>query len=204
MRGREDVLQRIQDNPARLRHLATGLPGVDVTALSDDELLALGRHNGLVTNLLDWSISPYVAAFFAFSDALDELNEGALLTTDAGARPTFLTPPPVAVWRLGVSEKTWGTALNIVKARSRQNYWLLAQDGLFTRLKHERHVDLVDYLADIDQANRLTKFIIPGAECAKALGDLRLMNIDFARLFPDLTGVARQMHVDALRFILGG
>lgn len=38
-------------------------------------VLGLAQHHGLPTPMLDWTESPYVAAFFAFADALE--NEGA-------------------------------------------------------------------------------------------------------------------------------
>jgi len=37
------------------RKLATGLPGVDVTSLNEIDLAALARHNGLCSDLLDWT-----------------------------------------------------------------------------------------------------------------------------------------------------
>jgi hypothetical protein len=77
-RMRDGYLQRFKD-------YSIGLPAFESSNLSENEWWALGRHHGLITPLLDWTKSPFVAAFFAFLDYADHLNPGSKAEPIVGA-----------------------------------------------------------------------------------------------------------------------
>jgi len=187
------------------KHLATGLPGVDLTKLEDIDVQALARHNGLTTNLLDWTYSPYVAAFFAFSVALDRQNEGRVLAGTLTQNPVYLFSDPVCIWCLSLTQKMQVVdEFEIHSSLSPVNHWQKAQAGLFTRLTHPKHRNVVSYLAKRGLLRHLQKFEISGKATATALLDLQSMNISYSTLFPDLRGAAIQANLeDCLKFLVG-
>lgn len=185
--------------------LATGLPNVDLTALDPIDVEALARHHGLCSNLLDWTHSPYVAAFFAFTSALDRANNGRLLAGTLDQSGIVLPTEPVCIWRLGVTKDMMVAGeFEVLSSHSAVNYWQKAQLGVFTRLTHEEHLDVVSYLAERNLLERLKRFVIPGSETLKALSDLEAMNITYATLFPDLRGAAIQANVGMIWRLFGG
>jgi hypothetical protein len=150
--------------------------GVPADVCDDDHrLIALGQHHGLPTRLLDWTISPYVAAWFAYADALD------LGATDSH----------VVVWALDLRSVLWKDEnVEIIWAPSHYNARARNQFGCFT-LSRGPHACLEDLVADGPGDDvALIRVYLPAADTHPALADLDLMGINALRLFPDLGGVA--------------
>jgi hypothetical protein len=151
--------------------------GVADSVLQDDQKLwALGQHNGLPTRLLDWTTSPYVAAFFAFNDRIISLPEEF---------------SHVAIWALHVENPVWSREMGveIVTPPALENIRLRNQSGKFT-LSRTPFATLEEYVERSASDLALTKVVLPGAEAVDALPDLDSMGINNYHLFPDFTGLA--------------
>ncbi len=138
----------------------------------------LGQHFGLWTPLLDWSRSPFVAAYFAISGEKKE-NED------------------YCVWALStktIEEKGsngGGVEVELYDPISSSNPRLLRQQGLFTFNRHLNDMESwVSANFPGDEKISLYKIILKDIDPAKALVLLDKMNISDSTLFPDLMGSA--------------
>ena len=187
------------------KNYAIGSHGVDASQLRDHwDWWALGRHHGLLTPFLDWTKSPYVAAFFAFLDFADHTNPGFRSVGLYGRAFNNSQESFVAVWALSrdseVEERN--KDLRFIEDRTDKAYRQRAQSGLFTCLMHNTHFDVVEYFKSEGLASRLTRFEIRSQDVVTALADLDLMNINCATMFPDLDGAAmRANQGDAIRMM---
>jgi len=170
----------------------------------DDEIewLALMQHHGAPTRLLDFTWSPYVAAFFALERASDDAAIWALNLP--------------LLWDIHARHQIDGVSVGDANPRDAQafdKYYLpnrhafvwqgdpfrmpqrvVAQSGTFLVSSH-LGVTVEDILARYPGTGELLiKFVLKTAKLrAEAMASLYSMNITQATLFPGLDGLARSM-----------
>ena len=156
------------------------------------ELLSFVRHLGFPSPLLDWSYSPYVAAFFAFRDA-EPSQEVAIYALQAWTEN-------------GQSHMETDTRINDCGPYVESHGRHYRQRGTYTLCTVKKEgADCLGSYEDVWQQNpenhQIVKFVIPGREKEKVLRRLFSMNINDYTLFGDDESLMRMLAFKEFREI---
>ncbi|WP_454752128.1 FRG domain-containing protein [Cupriavidus necator] len=196
--GRANLYRYTQDDIPLLHKRLSGLFLQPMNINVNDDrggFVHLLQHHGYPTPLLDWSFSPFVAAFFAFrarqsqqSANGDECVRVFRLNYEAWLRaneniPMLATPR---------------SHLSFLEFPAQNNPRVIPQHALSSVTSVddvERHIQVCETRC---KQTFLDAFDIPVSQVAVAMADLRLMGVTVGALFPGIDGACEEMR--SLRF----
>lgn len=155
---------------------------------SDLEQLAIAQHHGLATRLLDWTMNPLVACFFACSEHPDK--DGAVYMVEA---PDQIVSEENTANDLKSFSGVYGYFPKSISPR------LLNQKGIFTvHCDASRKIAVKESRLGDGKPNLLI-LTIPAKLKEGVIKHLEDYGIDKSVLFPDLDGLSAHINRKTLR-----
>ncbi|KPZ68225.1 FRG domain protein [Shewanella sp. P1-14-1] len=191
--GRNDLTRYLREDIPEL-HRSLCNKTNHVFDLSNSEefgaLMNLAQHHGYPTPLLDWTLSPYVAAFFAFRGIS---SEDAKKSPDKKVRIYILS----SEWRQKVAQNQNITSgqrhVSVIDLLGIENNRMIPQQAtssVTSVADIELHIKTVEQSLGIDFLHAVD---LLWSERDKVVKELTLMGVTAGSLFPGLDGTCEEL-----------
>jgi len=155
------------------------------------EFVAYLRHNGFPTPLIDFTYSPYIAAFFAFNEINHFSPQCDHVIIYCFDREAWLTK-----YKQNYNYSDKNLHVSVLEPASLNNPKQLIQQSLYlyTNLEDiEAHIEIQN---SDETAPFLKKYRLAIKERPKIINELALMNITPIQLFPSIESVCKKISTD--------
>lgn len=195
------------------RHLATWEVPPPQDAYPLLSWLIIMQQYGAPTRLVDWTFSPYVAAYFAVREAPEE--NGVLWVHNYPELVSALGTPPITEVNLNrihmalageAPPRSDPPGMCAVFRNFQRPERMYAQQGFYMVCEDPRraHDEVMGEIAEKANVEPfLHKLVIPSSAKEQFLANLRMMNITGASLFPGVDGLGRHV-AEYGRLVAGG
>jgi|GEM_PF-5088368 len=171
---------------------------ISLDNLTENQIWSLGRHYGLITPLIDWTESIYIATYFAASDFW-ERHCAATGVYDFNLHKC--RPIAIYAYQPGANHDLYG--LSLFQGASQNLRRRRQQMGWFTVQKTDPYLDFLTWISTKERMEwplKLTKFLIPSHVVESILADLYRMNIRSLNLFDGIEGAVKYANWEYKRF----
>jgi hypothetical protein len=159
--------------------------------LGQAEFVAFLQHNGFPTPLLDWTFSPYIAAYFAF----ESVNPFAP-QTDSVAIFSFNQKTWTSTFKQVYDYADFTPHVSILRPRFVGNHKMAIQQGCFT---WSNVYDIEDHIRQNENNSIfLTKYEVDIRERPIVIRELSLMGISAIQLMPSVESVCKKALEDLI------
>lgn len=168
---------------------ATQNEDIDLTnEIQFGAMLGKLQHHGFPTPLLDWTLSPYIAAYFAFKDLDPHISSNEKVT--------------IYIFDIKLWSEAFPQPLNLkdevpfvsaFRPLAKNNPRMIQQMAVTTATNVS---DLTYYLLNCGYNSKQTflyKADLPASERKHVMNELNLMGINSMTMFPDFDGICSSM-----------